>query len=360
MTPVLVALGGALIALVVWDVGLTLLHPEARGPLSYRLNRATWSLVRGAAARGNTQRLLSYSGPVAMAVNVTGWILCLWLGFALVYFPFVEQLSFDPTVRFASRGVVEALYLSGVTLTTVGFGDVVADKDPLRFVTILEAASGFGVFTAAVTFVLSVYPLVSAIRIHALHVSDLDLSTPQRAAEAAVSGGPGEVSQLGRDLIESHESLLRFQVLYYFETGSEQESLTRIVRGSAMLCMVLRWGVRHEGLGFARPYGNALERALLRVFEDLERDFVGGRSRRPDRSEIDAADAARALARLRDDVAELDPDLRPHDEDETPEGFLEFIRRADGLLAALAHEHRHEHRPLLADDDREVAPPRAA
>ena len=90
------------------------------------------------------------------------WLGGLLLGYALVYLQYVDAgLSYDPSVTFGSRGPVEALYMSGVSLTTVGFGDVVATTDVLRLVTVTEAAGGFAVITGAISYLITVYPGVA-------------------------------------------------------------------------------------------------------------------------------------------------------------------------------------------------------
>ena len=122
---------------------LTLLHPTARGPLSYAANRVTWSVTKTASRRLLRGQGLSYAGPLAVVTNVLAWAGAFWLGFALIYLPFIGSFSFAPATPFHGRGFAEALYMSGAALTTLGFGDVVPTSVVLRLVTIAEAASGF-------------------------------------------------------------------------------------------------------------------------------------------------------------------------------------------------------------------------
>jgi ion channel len=241
----LVAAGAVIVAIVGWDIALTLLHPAARGPLSYRANRWAWRLVRGVS---RSRRTLSYAGPLAIAANMLLWVVGLWCGFALVY---ASGVSFG-----------DALYKSGEALTTVGFGDIEFDPEWLRYVAVVEAAGGLGVFTAAIAYVLSVYPLVTAIRASALF-----------ASLYADAGETSEAASLTQRLIECHEHVKRFPVLYYFESGDEAESMTTLFKAAVRMCALLREDGQESR---AVP----LERALNRLFDDLERDYIGGRGRR--------------------------------------------------------------------------------
>lgn len=189
MAVLFLAIGIFLVALVGWDIFLTVLHPSARGPLSYLANRASWALIRDVTTGLGLRRLLPWAGPLAMAVNVLVWAVGLWLGYAFVYLPSIEDFSYDQPESFGQRGLTEALYVSGVALTTVGFGDIVATTDLLRLVTVLESWSGLVAITAAITYVISVYPLISSVRGSALRLSDLEAPTPRGAARLLASGG---------------------------------------------------------------------------------------------------------------------------------------------------------------------------
>ncbi len=47
MTALAVAMGIAIVALVLWDVAGTVLHPTQRGPLCQAVNRGSWVTADG-------------------------------------------------------------------------------------------------------------------------------------------------------------------------------------------------------------------------------------------------------------------------------------------------------------------------
>ena len=349
MTALSVGVGAALFLLVAWDIVLTILHPSARGPLSYLTDRLSWVVVRGVLTRLGLRRHITAAGPLAMLVNVLAWVGALWLGFALVYLPFVERLAYDAP-GIGSKGVPEALYMSAVALTTVGFGDVVAPTDALRFVTVLEAASGLAAFTAAITYVISVYPLVSSIRGTALRLSDLQAPTPEGATRVLLVGGEQELADVHRALIETHENLRRFPVLYYFHAPTLAESVDTVLRGSATLYLVFRWGIKEGAVAYHGAYGPALHSSLLRLIAAFEADYIGGVLREVDPPEpLDEAAAREWLSSARRRVAAVEPDAAADDEAQL--GDLQaFLARAETFLFRLAAENQSEHRPLLEED----------
>jgi len=254
----LVAAGALVVAGVGWDIALTLLHPAARGPLSYRANRWAWRVVRGLS---RSRRTLSYAGPLAIAANMLLWVVGLWFGFALI---FASGMSFD-----------DALYKSGEALTTVGFGDVEFDPEWLRYVAVVEAGGGLGAFTAAIAYVLSVYPLVTQVRASAMF-----------ASLSAEAGDTDQAPILTQRLIECHEHVTRFPVLYYFESGDDEESMATLFKAAVRMSVALR----EEG---QETRAIQLERALGRLFDDLEHDYIGGRGGGTD---VEPADDFRSRA----------------------------------------------------------------
>lgn len=287
------------------------------------------------------------------------------MAFALIYLPFIDSFSYDRATPFGTHGLIEALYVSGTAITTVGFGDVVPATDVLRMAIILESASGFGAFTAAVTYALSVYPLVTAIRSAAVRLADLGMLDPGAAARLAVEGGATELAARHKGLIENDENTKRFSILYYFESGDPSESTFTLLRSGVIMCIVLRWGVSHTAIPHAGFYGPALETTLRRLMDDYEASFVGGRSRGGARKEhplLETEDLAGRLEVLRAAVGDARIDVA-EESDDLPEGFAGFVSRAEAFLARIAYEHRNNHQPLLGrpelsraeDDDRPTA-----
>ncbi|MDQ4105126.1 MAG: potassium channel family protein [Actinomycetota bacterium] len=319
-----------------WDIMLTLFHPAARGPLSHGANRATWRAARGVSLRVLGGRGLNYAGPFAVVVNLLVWVLGLWLGYALIYLPYVDSFSYDPSTPFGAKGILEALYFSGAAITTVGFGDVVATDGALRLVAVMEAASGFGVLSSAIAFVLAVYPLISQLRSTGLQLADAGALELEGAVRVVGQAGPSELTAIVRDLTEDHEHLRRFPVLYYFESGNRDESLSAVVRGSSLLLVALR--SMGNSLEYAPVYAEMLEHTLARLLGDLERDFLGGRRRGDAPPQPPGAEARDALRRL---CATIPSGDWESDSADGWDRLGSLLGRADRALEALAREHGH-------------------
>lgn len=353
------ALGAALALLAFYDAALAVLHPSRRGWLSARVNRLVFNLVRGPSRR-RRPALLQALGPLALAANFLVWLAGLGMGFTLVYWPFVASLGYSGPGR-APDGFVEALYLSGTSLSTVGFGDVVATSDVLRIVTIAEGAAGLTAFTATVTYLLAVYGVISELRTAAAHAHDLGTGDAPGATAFLLHGGAPEAVRLQRELIDNQQHLRRFPVLLAFHPPRAEESLYTLLRGAFMLHLVLRFGVGSAGIGFAPRLAGAYGQTLDRVMADLRADFLSGRDApvEPDDQPLPDRRAAARLRALRAAVATVDPGIAAtetgpegdvEDEDEV-RLFARDLGRAEGFLAALADLHGYEHAELVPVDD---------
>jgi hypothetical protein len=338
-----VTAGVAIVFGIALDMALTVLHPTIRGAFSHRLTRGLWRMIRALSVATGSRRVLTFAGPLATVALFVAWLGGLWLGFALIYLPFIGQ--FSATVHFAQRGVFAALYASASVLTTLGLGDVLPTQDGVRVAVVCEAAAGVATVSAAISYVLSVYPLATQTRAHALYLSDLRLRWPKAACEYLAATGNTGVAEIHQRLIDGHQSLRRFPVLYYFHPDAEEESVTRLLESATVLCAVARWAPPGE----VTPYGFRLARGLETTLELIRSDYlakyIAGQIGRPTDEQVPAEEAAKTLQFLREQVDSPLAGARLNGSD--AQQFTRFTSNMNHLLEGLARAHVYEHQPLL-------------
>ncbi|WP_253250612.1 potassium channel family protein [Arthrobacter globiformis] len=126
-----------------------------------------------------------------MASVIGAWATMAVLGWALLYLPHLPEhfIYGDGVPRQAD--FLEAVYISMVTLSTVGFGEVVAGHPLLRLVSAAQAVTGFGLLTATVSWILQMYPALNRRRALAhghLRPGTRFGSQGQRPPRSAVAG----------------------------------------------------------------------------------------------------------------------------------------------------------------------------
>src|SRR5216683_2525796 len=89
------------------------------------------------------------------------WASLLVVGFGLLYLPVIHDPKYFAVVdgRGASAGE-DAMYQSAVSFLTIGYGDIVAINGLPRLLEVVEGGLGLLTISMAVTYLLSVYPLI--------------------------------------------------------------------------------------------------------------------------------------------------------------------------------------------------------
>jgi hypothetical protein len=169
-------------------------------------------------------------------------------------------------------GFVDALYLSLVTLTTLGFGDITPTSGWLRVLVPLEALVGFGLLTASLSWVISLYPAFSRHRSLAHEISLV------REAEAETEIGVRQMDALAAEqmlgslttqLIAVQTDLVHFPISYYFRSSKERFEL------SATMPCLLR--LARDGDSADCAPGVRMRASMLRgAIEDFS-DTIGAR-----------------------------------------------------------------------------------
>lgn len=341
-----VGAGLFLVVLVTVDAVTTVLHPTRRGPVTWITGVTVWTAARAAVRAIRRPGLLTAAGPLAVVAVFGVWTALMWCGWALVYLPNLDDLSYDPTVSYGSHTFLTALYVSGMALTTVGFGDVVGATDAMRLTTVIEAAAGFGLITAAITYVLSIYPLTSNLR-SAARMVQTQAEDPERAARMVLLGGASYLQDLQQQVIAVDEDTQRFPFLFYFRAQDPASSLHTLMLGAMMACLQARWGVSEDSAPYARLAGDELKLRLHRIMDHCSSNFRL-QAVEQDGPALDAADARRRLARL---VQAAGGDGADRElDDEGLVHFSLFVGRCQSFLDELARHHLYPRRLILGGE----------
>ena len=240
-------LGAALVLVAVRDVFDTLFHPSGRGVLSQVITGAVWRGFRRVATR--RRAALELAGPVALLVVIASWGMLLAVGWALIFWPHLPgAFLFSPGLSPSAQGsFVDALYLSLVTLATLGYGDITPASGWLRVLAPLEALFGFALLTASLTWVISVYSTLSQMRSLAHEVTlvrEAHSETGIDLGQVEASAAERTLSDLAAQLVAVESQLAQFPVAYYFHSSDERMELSAAVPD--LLHLAETGGVSHS------------------------------------------------------------------------------------------------------------------
>ena len=223
MNWVLSAVGLLLIGVVVRDVFHTLFHPIGKGSVAPLVMRLVWRLLR---MLPSERRIASLTGPLGMVAVIVTWTCAAVVGWALVYYAQMpEGVSYSDVDPAQRDDFFDALYLSLVAVSTLGFGEIVPSSATLRVAAPLEALFGFMLVTAATSWVLQIYPALHRRRVLALHLATLRAA---RSADPTVSVDdlPVDVlTALTGSVVEARNDFTQYGATYYFRDLEADASL---------------------------------------------------------------------------------------------------------------------------------------
>lgn len=226
------AIGGAVILFVLVDIFHTLANPGVLGWVTRTLLRLTWRASR-------RSRL---AGPLAMLAVISLWGVLAVCGWALVYWPHVQDgFAFTGPVPGDADGLLDAFYISLVSISTLGLGDVYPTEPWLRILNPLEALFGFALLTVAVSWVLQVFPALTRRRVLALQLSHLQsVGTVDTLSTLDPAVAYGVIDRVAAGLVAVRVDLNDYPETYYFRETDLDASLAARVAVAGDLAIQAR------------------------------------------------------------------------------------------------------------------------
>lgn len=216
------------------DLYQTLLHPTGRGRLSWLVVKAIWRISKSLKHRPQT-----FTGPVIVASVVIMWVLLAVVGWAFIYYPhYPEGFSYSADINHEQYpDFLEAMYLSLLTFSTLGYGDVVPTDEWIRLAAPLQAVTGFAVFTAAISWFMQAYPALERRRGAAIRLTLLrKAGYIRRVRTMDPAAGSQLMERLAEEITRAEVSLTRSAEIYYFRESNNDISFPVAVSCAVELC----------------------------------------------------------------------------------------------------------------------------
>ncbi|WP_261664730.1 potassium channel family protein [Deinococcus sp. Marseille-Q6407] len=159
--------GVLLIGFVLDDVLTTSLQ-GGEGRLTAWTHRAAYAPLRLLYRLSGDRRVLDWSGSALVLVSYLMWCLLTWVGWTLIFWSQPDWLLWADSGR--APGLADVAYYTGYTLTTLGYGDLLAQTPAARLFSTLESLNGFFILTFTITFLAPLADLHSHRRALALRV----------------------------------------------------------------------------------------------------------------------------------------------------------------------------------------------
>ena len=283
MVSAIFAIGLVLIFLGLADLLLTILNYEGQGLISKPLQRFVWLciLMSTSALPTHLRRFLRTLGaPFMIIVTLAFWLGIEILGFAFVYYAGITRNQFVFSIPEVHRGFSDALYFSGVTLPTLGFGDIVPLSLFYRIAAAIEAIVGFAIMTLSLSYVLNLNRVIQQFRILA---SSLFYDTEKTGSawtiiQSQVCNEHPEniylyLRSLHRNLLDWHEYLHQFPIAFYFYSPRLFLSIPCTFQIIGNIIEILQFGLPSDHPIHNNPSLQSFRQGYTSIIKSLSRQF---------------------------------------------------------------------------------------
>ena len=240
-------IGCLLVALVLHDVFQSVIVPRwssRRGRVAPLFIDKMWPLWRSWAQRkpaGDAREdFLGIYAPFALMLTLVLWVGFLLCGFGLVFWSL--RYHFKPTIHSFGEGI----YVAGVTLLTIGFGDYTPDDILGRVFALVAGASGLAVFALVISLLFTLYTAFERREVLSLELDARAGSPPsgvallERYSELGLLDTlPDFFQQWERWSAQVLQSHIAYPLLAFFRSSHDNESwvasLGAVLDGATLL-----------------------------------------------------------------------------------------------------------------------------
>jgi len=221
------------------------------------------------------------AAPLMVPVVITVWMVLVLTGYAFLYYAGMNGSTFYFSNPSLGPSFGEALYASGIAISTVGFGDVTPTSGVYQALAVSEALIGFGILTLAITYVVGIHGVLQHLGLLAgglLHQAS-DTAEPLSILEPHFPAGEPRdldprVMTFHRGLVELYEGLRRYPIVYYYHSRRAYRSLPYTFRMIGGVTSALRWGLPKDHPASKTPWLPTLITGFDMVTTFLDERFL--------------------------------------------------------------------------------------
>ncbi|MFW5774661.1 MAG: potassium channel family protein [Chitinivibrionales bacterium] len=236
------------------DVFFTILHYDGFGIISSRFYRLFWGGLRWLTdpfPKRISEFWRSLGTPLMIPATLLLWLGLVTVGFACMYYPFMHAEYFSlPDYMGGRAGFFDAIFFSGISLTTVGYGDIVPRNSFFQCAAVVEGLVGFSIITLAISYVLNIYQVVQRMSVMAAELRHESGSTRNtqnillmRFCRDETGSIEAYMRNLHRNLVAYYESLRHYPITYYFYSRRAYLSIPYVFYTIGGVLASLRWGL---------------------------------------------------------------------------------------------------------------------
>jgi len=150
-------LGIILLILTATDLINTSLSVRGAGFLTRRLSKSIWSVLLVVNKKMGQRKVLQFGGAIILVSILINWLLLIWISASLLFIS--EPKSLMNVETNTTTTIVNKIFFTGYTLSTLGLGDIEPEGNFWDILTAILSFTGLILISIAITYLI---PVVSA------------------------------------------------------------------------------------------------------------------------------------------------------------------------------------------------------
>ncbi|GAA4427262.1 potassium channel family protein [Pontibacter saemangeumensis] len=220
-------IGVVLVTVTAVDLIYTTFAPRGSGVISGPVTVIVWRVFLNVGRIMKSRTVLTGAGIVIVFSILLTWVLLLWAGNVFIYSS-ADDAIVNTTTKLPAD-LMERVYFTGYTLSTLGNGDFAAGTDGWRVFTAFISFSGLIFITIAITYMVPVLSAVTQRRALSIRIASIG-NSPQRILLNNWNGEnykklEGQFQNLTQEIIHQGQMHLSYPVLHYFQHEDKEASL---------------------------------------------------------------------------------------------------------------------------------------
>lgn len=219
-------LGVILLLVTAADLINTSLSVRGAGFISKRLSKSIWSILLLIHKKMGQRKILQVGGAVILVSILINWMLLIWISASLLFISDPGSLMNVETN--SSTTVINKIFYTGYTLSTLGLGDMESTGDFWDVLTAILSFTGLILISIAITYLIPVVSAEIMKRKISVHINTLGGSVEEILLNYWNGKDFKELEQPFINLIDSiilhAQNHKAYSVLHFFHSSDKKEA----------------------------------------------------------------------------------------------------------------------------------------
>lgn len=220
------SLGVILLFVTAADLINTSLSVRGAGFITKRLSKSIWTVFLAINKKMGRRKILQAGGAVILVSILINWLLLIWISASLLFISDPDSLMNVETN--SPTTVVNKIFYTGYTLSTLGLGDMESTGDFWDVLTAILSFTGLILISIAITYLIPVVSAEIMKRKISVHINTLGGSVEEMLLNYWNGKDFKELEQPFINLIDSiilhGQNHKAYSVLHFFHSSNKKEA----------------------------------------------------------------------------------------------------------------------------------------